>query len=83
MKLKEWMDFNKPFIDWDLQIVLLKYGSYHKDNTLFEGIINWDIGERLFGDYEIKKVTIGKGAGTDFPYFRLFIWDHPNEFEKK
>lgn len=79
MKLKEWMIFNKPFIFCDLQIVLIKYGSYHKDNILFEGITDWDIAERLFGDFEIKKLSIGEHPTTKTLCFRIILWDDPKE----
>lgn len=59
MKLKEWMEFNKPFMDCDFRVKLYE-GKHNKDRCIINSIVDWDICERIFGEYEIEHLAIGE-----------------------
>lgn len=79
MKLKDWLDFNKPFMDCDFKVKLLKNGSFKREDILLETVVKWDTCERFFGDYTITKLKIDSYINSDSACFCLLLWDDKEE----
>lgn len=82
MLLKEWMAFNKPFINCDFQVAILKRKSLNKNDTLLEAIIDWDMCERFFGNLEIIRLAMGVRSDLETPCFRLILWEIDSQKEQ-
>ena len=68
MRLKEWMDFNRPFMACDFRVKILEKPRWDTN------AVSWDICRRLFGDYEIARLSIDKYPKTDSACFKLLLW---------
>ena len=75
MTLKEWLDFNQPLLNCDLLVKMLKNGSYHNQDCICELYLGLDYAKKLFGSFELKKVSVGKIDGLDHTTIKVVIWD--------
>lgn len=77
MKLKEWISFNRRFLNCgDFIVKVLKRGSYRTDDILFTTVAKMDVCEKFFGDFEIAKngISIEKFTSNDLYYIRFLLW---------
>lgn len=74
MKLKEWIEQNENFWDGDLIIKALKYGSYKTDDLLFETVLKRNRAKALFGEYEVKKISIDRYPNSDACTLKAILW---------
>lgn len=79
MKLKDWMEFNKPFIYCDFEVKLFRNKSDKKDDMELRTVVSWDSCKKVFGDYTIKRVKIDTYPGTDISCFCLLLQDDKEE----
>lgn len=63
MKLSEWYDFNKDFLDIDdVAVRVIEPGEHilDLDTTLLDAFAKAEWAAKLFGDYELDRIEVGK-----------------------
>ena len=74
MKVKEWIDQNYDLLNCDLYIEALKDGSYNLKDMILETYLSKDYARRIFGDFELMKIGVGKSMNSDHITIKLLIW---------
>ncbi len=74
MKLKEWIEFNKPFYDGDLAVKVMKNKSYKSDDMLFETCAKVDVCAKSFGEYELAKFRVQECPGGGRRTVGVLLW---------
>ncbi len=75
MTLREWYAFNKQVLKkGDMIVAINRANSWKKDDQLMEALLQNDAAVDLFGDIELKSISIGTAPGTDYTTIRCFLW---------
>ena len=75
MTLREWYAFNKQV--WkkgDMIVAINRANSWKKDDQLMEALLQNAVAIELFGDFELKSISIDAAPGTDYKTIRCFLW---------